>query len=702
MTIKSFFLKAIVAVAFVFLSISPVLATEANVTVNVTGNGTVSYGNQSVSDGQSFTFSAELSVLNLDPFEYHPNTVTLSLTHESNYIAEIHTSGFPFLKDGSEYSFDMPVEAGEITINVAFVELFQGGTQSSPVILSDNSITHLAGGWYKVTDDITFNQCICIWSDTYLAVDGGATMSIIPGSGKSFPNGVIYTVKDKTKLTINGAGTLRITADDNQNPFIAINVGYEQLSGNVELSGMYGMQSNNNNNIDIHGGNLTIKSWCGISCKSKISINGGIVDINATGSMGGFYGDNLFITGGVVNVHITETDGNQGIEMYDIISITGGQVTVDGGDIEGGDIILGCTKPSDFIQAPSYTMSINGRDYSTSIADGQILQDEQGNLYAGTLTSEQIAAIANTKLTLKGQNALTITQDQNGTSAKLQGDFLSSDASQLVISSEMKVDQLIIERTFTYNTPSSVMFPFSFDASKVDGNFYTLDEVVFENGVWTAKMAGPIPQIVENTPYIFKLKDGIDQIGNLTFKNIDLKPTTTINTNANGSESDWTLHGVYTTTYFEDLPGVCYGFAGVDAPEQGISEGQFIRAGEGSWVNPMRCYLTYNKNNGVFAKSAPDLPDYIRVVFPDEVEESESGEIVTPVSSLSETTGVKVWSSNRTIFIDAQPDTDYTIVDLSGRVLKTGITHSTREEITLSASGIVIVKIGKQPFKIIL
>jgi len=211
-------------------------------------------------------------------------------------------------------------------------------------------------------------------------------------------------------------------------------------------------------------------------------------------------------------------------------------------------------------------------------------------------------------------------------------------------------------------------------------------------------MAGPIEKISANTPYIFKPKKDIDENNYLTFKNVDLKPTTTINTNTNGSESDWTLHGVYTKTYFDNIQGFCYGFAGVNAPEQGISEGQFIRAGEGSWVNPMRCYLTYK--NGELTKSAPDLPDYIRVVFPEEVEESESSEIVTPVSSLSETTGVKVWSSNRTIFIDAQPDTDYTIVDLSGRVLKTGITHSTREEITLSASGIVIVKIGKQSFKI--
>ena len=499
MNIKTFFSKVLLAVAFVFLTISVVLATEVDVTVKVTGNGTVSYDNKSASDGQSFKFKAKLS----SSFEINYATFT-------------------------------------VTSNAAGYDL-------------SSVMTHYwAGG-----DDLVIS------------------------------------------------------------------------SGSVTATG------------------------------------GGYADIKALN-----------------------------------VSITGGQVTAEGKGISSErNVILGCSSANDFIKTSKYEV---GSEATFSIADGQILQDEQGNLYAGILTSEQIAAIANTKLTLKGQNALTITQDQNGTSAKLQGDFLSSDENQLVISSEMKVDQLTIERTFTYNTPSSVMFPLSFDASEVDGNFYTLDEVVFENGVWTAKMAGPITQIAANTPYIFKLKDGIDKIDNLTFKNVDLKPTTTINTNANGNSSDWTLHGVYSKTYFDELPGLCYGFAGVDAPEQGISEGQFIRAGEGSWVNPMRCYLTYNKNNGVFAKSAPDLPDYIRVVFPDEVEESESGEIVTPVSSLSETTGVKVWSSNRTIFIDAQPDTDYTIVDLSGRVLKTGITHSTREEITLSASGIVIVKIGKQTFKIIL
>ena len=497
MNIKTFFSKVLLAVAFVFLTISVVLATEVDVTVKVTGNGTVSYDNKSASDGQSFKFKAKLS----SSFEINYATFT-------------------------------------VTSNAAGYDL-------------SSVMTHYwAGG-----DDLVIS------------------------------------------------------------------------SGSVTATG------------------------------------GGYADIKALN-----------------------------------VSITGGQVTAEGKGISSErNVILGCSSANDFIKTSKYEV---GSEATFSIADGQILQDEQGNLYAGILTSEQIAAIANTKLTLKGQNALTLTKDQSGTSVNLQGDFDNTDENRLVISSEMQVDNLTIKRSFIKDIPSSVMFPFSFDADKDIGEFYTLHDVVLENGVWTAKMAGPIKKISANTPYIFKPKIDIDENNYLKFKNVKLQPTST--TNTNGSESDWTLHGVYTTTFFDNIQEVCYGFAGVDEPEQGISEGQFIRAGEGSWVYPMRCYLTYNKNNGVFTKSAPDLPDYIRVVFPDEVEESNSDEVVTPVSDAATQITAKVWSHGGTIYIDAQADTDYQIVDLSGRVLKIGITHSTREEIILSATGIVIVKIGNQSFKIIL
>ena len=72
----------------------------------------------------------------------------------------------------------------------------------------------------------------------------------------------------------------------------------------------------------------------------------------------------------------------------------------------------------------------------------------------------------------------------------------------------------------------------------------------------------------------------------------------------------------------------------------------------------------------------------------------------TPVSSVDSTPGVKVWSSNRSIFIESAPDTKYTIIDLNGRIIKSSTTKSTREHIKINKSGIVVVIINSESFKI--
>ncbi len=72
----------------------------------------------------------------------------------------------------------------------------------------------------------------------------------------------------------------------------------------------------------------------------------------------------------------------------------------------------------------------------------------------------------------------------------------------------------------------------------------------------------------------------------------------------------------------------------------------------------------------------------------------------TPISSISEN-NIKVWSYNHTIYIENAPaDTKYTIIDLNGRIITTSTTKSTREEINTNKSGILILNIGNQSFKI--
>ncbi len=83
------------------------------------------------------------------------------------------------------------------------------------------------------------------------------------------------------------------------------------------------------------------------------------------------------------------------------------------------------------------------------------------------------------------------------------------------------------------------------------------------------------------------------------------------------------------------------------------------------------------------------------------VKEKEKENPPTPVSSTPDTqSDIKVWSSNSTIFIESAPDTKYTIIDLNGRTLKSATTKSTKEEIKINKSGVLIVLIGNTAYKV--
>ena len=82
---------------------------------------------------------------------------------------------------------------------------------------------------------------------------------------------------------------------------------------------------------------------------------------------------------------------------------------------------------------------------------------------------------------------------------------------------------------------------------------------------------------------------------------------------------------------------------------------------------------------------------------------TKSGEpaFITPVSSIPDTqSGIKVWSSNSTIFIESASDTKYTIIDLNGRTIKSATTKSTKEEILMDNSGIYVVIVNGESYKV--
>ncbi|MBO4371430.1 MAG: T9SS type A sorting domain-containing protein, partial [Bacteroidales bacterium] len=75
----------------------------------------------------------------------------------------------------------------------------------------------------------------------------------------------------------------------------------------------------------------------------------------------------------------------------------------------------------------------------------------------------------------------------------------------------------------------------------------------------------------------------------------------------------------------------------------------------------------------------------------------------TPVTAVAKESDIKVWSFNRTIYIENAPaDTKYEIVDLNGRIITTSKTKSTKEEIKINNKGVLIVKIGNNTYKVLI
>ena len=339
---------------------------------------------------------------------------------------------------------------------------------------------------------------------------------------------------------------------------------------------------------------------------------------------------------------------------------------------------------------------------------------------------EGASATCNVVLTVEVPlEVLSITDDQNDKIAT----FNALNNASVIISEPINVKKVIIIRNFTADRPSTMILPFGCDASKFSniGTFHTVASVEYNQTTkeWEAKASDALTSIEANTPYLFlptlstsannPIVIEAEKDSHITIvANNSTEPYTNVDTKENSTlSSDWKLIGVYQKKRWTEDSQDEYGFSAVDVAEDGISAGEFVRAGSGAWTKPMRCYLKYTGNESQFlSKSATKLPQSIRVIFPETTASvidtnepsenpAESGEIITPISGIYTENVVNVWSFNKTIYIKSQPDTHYQIMDLGGRIIKKGVTNSTYEEISLSRiTGVVIVKVGIKIFKI--
>ena len=247
----------------------------STIMVSVTGGGTVTIGDKSASDGEAFGVMSEKGA-----------SVTLTLAPEDGNAVRSVEYGYTNSKGTTSSGCKLPISDGtatltiptdlkdgtSVTLTVTFAAALVGGTdEASAVALTDATVTDLAGGWYKVESDITFDHTLNLLNDTHLTIAEGATMTVTPTTGKGIDSD--YT------LNVSGAGTLNVTGTGEYS--IAIRVGnYVQTGAVVTASGFIGIRcydgfdADVTNDFTFSGGQLTVTGTSdGIRADNTITLS---------------------------------------------------------------------------------------------------------------------------------------------------------------------------------------------------------------------------------------------------------------------------------------------------------------------------------------------------------------------------------------------------------------------------------------------
>ena len=230
----------------------------STVMVSVTGNGTVTCGDRSATDGTSFGVMSEKGasvVLTLAPTDgYAARSVAYGYTNNSGTTA----SGIKLPISGTTATLTVPNDLKDgtgVTVTVTFAPALNGGAdEASAVALTDATVTDLGGGWYKVDSDISFDHTLNLLGDTHLIIADGKTMTVNTASNRG-----IYS--DYT-LFVSGEGALNVTTTSSG---IAVCVGnYVQTGATVTASGYIGIRCKDDflgfdfdNDFTFSGGQLT-------------------------------------------------------------------------------------------------------------------------------------------------------------------------------------------------------------------------------------------------------------------------------------------------------------------------------------------------------------------------------------------------------------------------------------------------------------
>ena len=556
-------------------------------------------------------------------------------------------------------------------------------------------------------------------AEDYQSIITASTVNAIPGEEVSL-NTFPYAI---TELKLNGS-TFDYTTRDGKCFFtmpdydVEVSASISRVSP-LDLSQATGdftaidgdiLTGSTEHNISIDAGaSITLNNAAlnGIKCQGSatITIQG---DNSVTGDE-----ENSGIDADVENTTLT-IQGDGSLTAQNIIRCKGGLKILSGTITgEGGISASTVTICTDITKIETIYRGIFGT-IKYMDGDNDVTADKDSYF---TITEEGNKTVIVPQYTTTQIGALTITEKANGTkTAVIDDNAYEEGEPAYALDAKIDVQSISFLRTFT-GTNSTFIFPFLIPAGNYSGGTFCRFSTVEYNEKeqkWIAEVIKLDPytdDILANTPYIFQPDNGSAGLtidGPVTLEANISGGVTQVEYSIDGAtDSHWKFVGVYQQVSWPNGNPRVYGFAGsAKTTEDGsISIGDFVRAGENSFVRPFRCYLEYDQDE--LRKTASVLPDRIEVrvisgvIDPTDPQTDPSGDIETPTSEITKQ-NVNVWSFDKTIYIAAAPNTQYTIVDVNGRQLCTGITATDRDEIHLrgKADGMVIVRIANQSFKI--
>ena len=260
--------RAAMLLLVMMLTTATAWAGTVDVTVNVTGSGSVSIGSQTATAGNPFTASVDdgASVT----LTFAPDAGNIVTGAKLSYkFSESGTAEGNIAISGSTATFQMPNDIWNgtgVTINVTFGDGLAGGAdETSAVALTDATVSNLAGGYYKVESDISFDHTLNLIGDTYLVIASGAKMTV--SSSEYGINGELYA------LNVLGEGTLNVTTTGSYKIAVCVS-SYTQSGCSVNLPTTYiGMRCSDSFNIS--GGSFKTNGSEGIWPDNAVNISGG-------------------------------------------------------------------------------------------------------------------------------------------------------------------------------------------------------------------------------------------------------------------------------------------------------------------------------------------------------------------------------------------------------------------------------------------